>query len=179
LAIQTATGGYLKVDKGRVLTTTTTNNFDFLLEPSTPTPEYTPPEHVGPNLKSAVQMTPKKFANAVLDVFDALGGASWLMTQAKADPKSFLDLLKRMIPKSVQLDDLQGIKINLIDQFGTEVQIQTQRDTATPLEPGQLQIATGGSPPSDPASSTGQKETHTDKKTQDFDFNIDIKDTFV
>lgn len=93
-----------------------------------------PPEaerYVGPNLDTATKMTPKKFAHSVLEVFDKLGGASWLLMQAQIDPKSFLELLKRMIPKSVQLDDLQGIQINLIDQFGNTVQIQTGGETAT------------------------------------------------
>lgn len=143
------------------------NNFDFLVEPQLP-PDSTP-EYIGPNIKTAVRMTPKKFALSVLEVFDKLGGASWLMTQAEADPHAFLDLLKRMIPKSIQLEDLHGIQVNLIDQFGNEVQIQTG-DTAPPLQKsGQLRIATGGSPPSDLASSTGQKELP----------SMEIKDIFT
>lgn len=121
-------------------------NFDFLEapdeEPLAPQPDY-----VGPNLKAATKMTPKKFANAVLEVFDRLGGASWLITQAEADPKAFLGLLQRMIPKSIQLDDLQGVQINLIDQFGNRVEIETKSHIAEHSE-----TATGGSPPASPAA---------------------------
>lgn len=122
-------------------------NFDFLEatneEASTPQPDY-----VGPNLKAAAKMTPKKFANAVLEVFDRLGGASWLITQAEADPKAFLSLLQRMIPKSIQLDDLQGVQINLIDQFGNRVEIETTQIRDSAAEQSlQDETATSGSLP--------------------------------
>ena len=155
-------------------------DFDFLVEP-----EYTEQAetiHVGPNIKDAVKMTPRKFATAVLEVFNSLGGASWLMTQAKADPRAFIELLKKLLPKSIQLDDLPGLQINLIDQFGNEVQIstgapldtatKTSPDTATsegPAKSGQLslphEIATGGSStPSGLISSSSQKEPLIDIK---------------
>lgn len=134
-------------------------------------------EYIGPNLKNAVKMTPRKFASSVLEVFEKLGGASWLLIQAKADPKSFLDLLKKMIPKNVQLDNLSGFTINLIDQFGNKVQIDLDNEVTTPnpatcsalQESGQPSkgIATGGSPPLDLSSSTSQEDIH-----------IDLKDTF-
>ena len=98
------------------------SDFNFMTDTRGSLPDVS--EYVGPNLHAATKMTPKKFAHSVLAVFDRLGGASWLLTQAHADPKAFLDLLKRMIPKSVQLDDLQGVQINLIDQFGNTVQIK-------------------------------------------------------
>lgn len=98
-------------------------NFDFLVSPPLET-DTAEPEYVGPNIKAAAKMTPKKFAQAVLEVFDRLGGASWLIMQAQADPKAFLSLLQRLIPKSIQLDDLQGVQINLIDQFGNRIEIE-------------------------------------------------------
>lgn len=152
-----------------------TTNFDFLVSPETELSDE--PQYTGPNLSTVKKMTPKKFAQAVLEVFDKLGGASWLMIQAQADPKSFLDLLKRMIPKSVQLDDLQGIQVNLIDQFGNTIQIQTNPSEESAIsteqkESGQLQIATGGSPPLAPASSTKPGVSY------DSNFDFDIKETF-
>lgn len=152
-----------------------TPDFDFLVEPETV--EQDEPIHVGPNIGKAVKMTPRKFATAVLDVFNRLGGASWLMTQAQADPRAFIELLKKLLPKSMQLDDLPGLRINLIDQFGNEVQIDTGAppDAATGARlarSGQLplpqKIATGGSPTSSGLiSSTSQRES-----------SIDIKDIF-
>ena len=152
-----------------------TPDFDFLMEPEIV--EQDELIHVGPNIGEAVKMTPRKFATAVLDVFNRLGGASWLMIQAQADPRAFIELLKKLLPKSVQLDDLPGLRINLIDQFGNEVQIDTgaSPDAATGARlarSGQLplpqKIATGGSPTSpDSLSSTNQEK-----------FSIDIKDIF-
>lgn len=149
------------------------SDFDFLTVPN----EVIEDIYVGPNITEAVKMTPRKFATAVLDVFNRLGGASWLMTQAKADPRAFIELLKKLLPKSIQIDDLPGLQINLIDQFGNEVRISTGSapDAATSkglAKSGQLpsshEIATGGSPtPSGSLSSTSQKEP-----------SIDIKDIF-
>ena len=148
-------------------------DFDFLTD--APQPEVLPP-FVGPNLQGAVKMTPRKFAQAVLEVFNELGGASWLMTQAIADPKSFLELLKKLIPKSVQLEDLQGLQINLIDQFGNQLQIQTGASPeaaadAAHLKSGQLQSATGGNLPPLGISSSQEEPSLPDNL-------FEVKDTF-
>jgi len=113
------------------------------------------PEHVGPNLATAVKMTPRKFANSVLEVYDKLGNTSWLFNQALADPKAFLALLSKLIPKSVQLDDLAGFTVNVIDQFGARIEISKSDKPATnPPESGQLLIDTSGNPaPQNNASS--------------------------
>lgn len=149
-------------------------DFNFMTEITEPaTPEY-----IGPNLKGAVKMTPRKFASSVLEVFEKLGGTSWLLTQAQADPKSFLDLLKKLIPKNVQLDNLAGFTVNLIDQFGNEVKIDTNPATCLLSEAsGQPSddIATGGSLPLDLSSSAGQEvSTNTDTNTP----TIELKETF-
>jgi len=125
-------------------------------------------------------MTPRKFATSVLEVYNQLGGASWLITQATIDPKAFLALLAKLIPKSVQLDDLADLKVTLIDQFGatiameanttTKTQHQTtdtqhpqKYDAAPAIDPSQselsqLQIDTGGSQtPSEDNSSSPLK----------------------
>jgi hypothetical protein len=159
------------------------SDFNFIDGPIIPEDET--PQYVGPNISKVSKMTPRKFAQSVLEVFDKLGGASWLLMQATVDPKGFLDLLKKLIPKSVQLEDLQGIQINLIDQFGNEVAINTgapraQSQPKAPVpaadaisqEPGHLQIATGGNPP--PA----QKTILPEQEALSPDYEINIKDIF-
>lgn len=131
-------------------------DFNFITEPAS-VPTLSEAEYVGPNLKSAVKMTPRKFASSVLEVFEKLGGTSWLLSQAIADPKAFLDLLKKLIPKNVQLDNLAGFQVNLIDQFGNEIQIATG-DTSTGKGQPSDGIATGGNLPLDPPSSTGRED---------------------
>lgn len=164
-------------------------DFNFIEDPIIPEDET--PQYVGPNISKISKMTPRKFAQSVLEVFDKLGGASWLLTQATVDPKGFLDLLKKLIPKSVQLEDLQGIRVNLIDQFGNEVSINTNTNSmintgatcaqeeapvvaadAISQEPGHLQIATGGNPPS------AQKTILPEQEASLPDYEIDIKDIF-
>ena len=139
-------------------------NFNFLLDP--PEDIVIPSkEHIGPNLNNIGQMTPKKFAASVLEVYSQLGGASWLLMEAKANPRAFLELLKKLIPSGIQMEDLHGFSIRLIDQFGNQIEFETQtsplvRDGGVPAiapptatsgdpshESGQLdEIATGGNP---------------------------------
>ena len=105
------------------------DGFDFLLggEDAAKAQPLVPSEmSSGPNLAKVTKMTSRKFAQTVLDVFDSLGGASWLLIQAQVDPKGFLELLKKMIPNSVQMGDLQGLTVRLIDQFGNEVHIDAR-----------------------------------------------------
>lgn len=153
-------------------------DFNFMIEPAAIPVEG---EYVGPSLKNAAKMTPRKFASSVLSVFEELGGASWLLVQAKADPKSFLDLLKKLIPKNVQLDNLAGFTVNLIDQFGNEVQINTNPDPAARIAhetSGQRSAgtATGGSLPLDLSSSAGQEVPQSKKNPQDV--VVKLKETF-
>lgn len=160
----------------------TNSDFDFLTDAPKPSEhEELSPEYMGPGLSTVTKMTPRKFANSVLEVYEKLGGTSWLFIQAAADPKAFLDLLKKLIPKSVQLDDLTGISVTLIDQFGNKMQIETGQQMGdapmaaipdsgnSPKESGQLQIATGGSQPPVLNSSAEQEAPSP---------NIDIKDMF-
>lgn len=169
---------------------------DFLFDSEPPKEE---PIYVGPNIKDTVTMTPRKFAQSVLEVFTKLGGTSWLMVQAQADPRAFLELLKKLIPKSVQLDDLTGLQVSLIDQFGNEIHINKHDSGAPPdaaisskpTKSGQLpllEIATGGSPssdqgipddqemlPSEPVTSAGSKESSISNKPSP---EINIKNIF-
>lgn len=138
------------------------DGFDFLLggEDAAKAQPLVPSEmSSGPNLAKVTKMTSRKFAQTVLDVFDSLGGASWLLIQAQVDPKGFLELLKKMIPNSVQMGDLQGLTVRLIDQFGNEVHIDARGPTShpasaaiaasgdlTPRSGQPIEIATGGTP---------------------------------
>ena len=112
-------------------------------------------------LSKLVKMTPRKFAQSVLDVFEELGGMVWLLSQARVDPRGFLDLLKKILPRNIQAEGLEGITVRLVDQYGNAIEIDTHRggqpaatggDFSTPQgtrssESGQLQIATSGNPP--------------------------------
>ena len=118
-------------------------------EPLIPTIE----EPIG-ELSKLAKMTPRKFAQSVLDVFEELGGMMWLLTQAKIDPRGFLDLLKKILPRNIQAEGLEGITVRLVDQYGNAIEIDTHRGgqpVATggnlSSESGQLQIATSGNPP--------------------------------
>ena len=133
------------------------NDFDFIFSTEeTPEMDSVKPEYTGPNLSQVVKMTPKKFATSVLEVYEQLGGASWLLLEAKANPRGFLELLKKMIPSGIQMDDLHGFSIRLIDQFGNEVIMEKSPGgvpaIAPPLaasdaaRPGQPETATGGNP---------------------------------
>lgn len=143
------------------------NDFNFLLEPEVQIDQKPQPQFVGPNLNGVTKMTPKQFASSVLEVYNLLGGASWLLTEAKANPRAFLELLKKMIPSGIQMEDLHGFSIRLIDQFGNQIEIDASggvpaiapppaaRGDQSSHEPGQLnqiapkahtEIATGGNP---------------------------------
>jgi hypothetical protein len=63
------------------------------------------------------KMTPKKFAQSVLRAFDRLGGEAWLIDQATADPRAFITLLQRVLPKTIDLDGANDLIIQLIDTF--------------------------------------------------------------
>ena len=126
-------------------------DFNFIVdsEPLIPIIE----EPVG-ELSKIAKMTPRKFAQSVLDVFEELGGMVWLLSQAKVDPRGFLDLLKKILPRNIQAEGLEGITVRLVDQYGNAIEIDTHRGgqpvaTGGDVSPesGQLQIATSGNPP--------------------------------
>ena len=130
-------------------------DFDFIVD-STDKQEPLIPKVEEPigELSKLAKMTPRKFAQSVLDVFEELGGMIWLLSQAKVDPRGFLDLLKKILPRNIQAEGLEGITVRLVDQYGNAIEIDTHRGgqpvaTGGDLssESGQLQIATSGNPP--------------------------------
>lgn len=131
-----------------------TDDFNFIIDPVNKTEPLIPAvEEPNGNLSKLAKMTPRKFAQSVLDVFEELGGMMWLLTQAKTDPRGFLDLLKKILPRNIQAEGLEGITVRLVDQYGNAIEIDTHMG-GQPVaaggnlspESGQLQIATGGTP---------------------------------
>ena len=89
------------------------------------------------------KMTPRKFGQTILKVFGDLGGADWLLLQARADPRGFIELLKKILPRQIEMDNLDGLTVLLRDQYGNELEINPLgRVSPTP--------ATGGNPSSEP-----------------------------
>ena len=126
-------------------------DFNFIIdEPEKEEPLV--PEVVNSTLS---KMTPRKFGQAILEVFGRIGGVDWLVLQATADPRGFIELLKKILPRQIEMDNLDGLTVLLRDMYGNEVEVNTLgRASPTPATggdlasgPGQpLQIATGGNP---------------------------------
>ena len=115
-------------------------------------PEILPPiEPIG-TLSKIVKMTPRRFAQTVLDVFDRLGGLEWLLAQAIIDPRGYLELLKKILPSNIQAEGLEGITVLLRDTYGNTLEVGVGGGqpvvTGGDHSPrsGQPQIATGGNP---------------------------------
>ncbi len=126
-------------------------DFDFIVDPE---PQLLNAEEPAGELSKLAKMTPRKFAQSVLDVFEELGGMVWLLSQARVDPRGFLDLLKKILPRNIQAEGLEGITVRLVDQYGNAIEIDTHQGgqpvaTGGDLSPevGPLQIATSGNPP--------------------------------
>ncbi len=129
-----------------------TDDFNFIVDP--PKEEKLVPEIV--NDVDLGNMTPRKFGQTILKVFGMLGGAEWLLIQAAADPRGFIELLKKILPRQIEMDNLDGLTVLLRDQYGNELEVNTLgRASPRPatsgkpqlMEPGQPpQIATGGNP---------------------------------
>ena len=101
-------------------------DFDFAAETEPIIPEVI----AGTNLKALKRMTRKKFRQGILNVYQRLGGDMWLLQQAQVDPKSFLEMLKKLIPTNVNLDQIDGFQITLIDKYGSQVKIEKQSSSS-------------------------------------------------
>ena len=130
-------------------------NFNFIIDDITKPDELLIPEVLDTELSKLVKMTPRKFGQAILDVFDKLGGIEWLLGQAQIDPRGFIELLKKVLPKTIQAEGLDGLTVLLRDQYGNTLEVNTLGRTSpvpaasgdTPaLGSGHPQIATGGNP---------------------------------
>ncbi len=86
----------------------------------------------GPNLTQIKKMSPRQFAQGVLNVYQELGGDSWLLSQARLDPKSFIEILKKILPNSIALDNLSDFQITLVNRFGDKIEIESTSDDRNP-----------------------------------------------
>ena len=126
----------------------TDTDFNFITEDEEP-PLI--PEVVNADTELA-KMTPRKFGQTILAVFGRLGGAQWLQQQAVIDPRGFTELLKKILPRQIEMDNLDGLTVLLRDQYGNTLEVTagggqpvvTGGDHSP--RPGQSQIATGGNP---------------------------------
>lgn len=136
-------------------------DFNFIVDPADELrdkqepsiPEVLTPQVQEGELSKIAKMTPRKFAQSVLDVFQELGGMVWLLGQATTDPRGFIELLKKILPRNIQAEGLEGITVRLVDQYGNAIEIDTHRGgqpvaTGGDISPGfgRPQIATSGNP---------------------------------
>ncbi len=124
---------------------TTLEDFDFMADP----PKEEPPldQHPDRTPVSKPKLTTNKdFAQAVLNVFDKLGREEWLLTQAQIDPKSYLNMLSKMIPKSIDAEDLQGLTLVIVDQYhhGDKIVHMPHDSTRSPALPASAARHGGG-----------------------------------
>jgi hypothetical protein len=81
-----------------------------------PDPEPDLPQENGPGaLPIAKNLTPREMVQSVLRVYQQLGAETWLLEQAKDNPREFLQIIKQMLPKDVG-DIGTDQKINIIIQ---------------------------------------------------------------
>jgi hypothetical protein len=150
------------------------DTFDFILEDeSKPLDgEYIPPNYTGPNLATISKLTKKKFGQAIFNVLERLGGEDWLYVQALADPKNFMELLKKMVPAQTVGDDLTGLVVKLIDRYAC--------GSSTPQ--GNASIAISGSrtlPPPTAVEDDGHGQPIETATGGNPDVDIEIKDTYA
>jgi hypothetical protein len=157
-------------------------DFDFLntsAEADAPplTPEVLADMEHGPNLQAVNGMTRKKFTQGVLNVYQALGGDMWLLQQAQIDPKSFIDMLKKMVPTNMSLDQMDGFEITVIDRYGNQATLSPRESGS---DPKPLRTAPHGGPegtPSDLAiterfSPALPSQTVPTERSKGFDFEV-------
>lgn len=131
-------------------------DYDFLIEDEKPkTPDIVSPNYSGPNLTPLKKLSRKALGKDVLQVFHKLGGQDWLYAQADADPKGFLELLKKMVPTQSTIDDLQEITVKLINKYGESAEIHAT--TGRILPPPRSGAAAGGNGPGQPTADKDER----------------------
>ena len=153
--------------------TSTFEDFDFMAEPKEAEHSLDKPDGYAPPSGKLALMTNKDLAQSMLNVFDELGREAWLLTQAKIDPKGFMTMLSKMIPKSIDADDLQGLSITLVDQYitGNEKVLIVRDVPRSPALPASAARPGGG--PSELGRPASQFETATSGNP-----DIEVIDTF-
>ena len=131
----------------------TESDFNFIVDDPKEKPLV--PEVIDESESKIVDMTPRKVGQIILQAFDQIGGVKWLVGQAHIDPRGFIELLKKVLPKTIQAEGFDGLTVVLKDMYGNQIEVNTLgRASPTPaiggevvpLRPGQPQIATGGNP---------------------------------
>jgi hypothetical protein len=56
-------------------------------------------EELGPGTLPAPKVSPRELAGSIMRVYHHLGGDSWLLSQARSNPREFMQLLKTVLPK--------------------------------------------------------------------------------
>jgi hypothetical protein len=135
------------------------SDFNFIVD-ETGKEEPLVPEIVDDSESKIAKMSPRKVGQIILEAFDQIGGVKWLVGQAHIDPRGFIELLKKVLPKTIQAEGFDGLTVVLRDQYGNQMEVSTLRNNdlgraspvpaiggeVVPLRPGQPQIATGGNP---------------------------------
>ena len=118
-------------------------DYNFLVAPEDPLPTIGVSVDPPTLLKD---FTPKMFLKDVGKAYKEIGGLQWLIGQAQAQPAEFMKLLQKMMPKTVDLDLMEGTKITLVDTFsGQSVEIAGPAGPGEPDGPAG-ETATGGTP---------------------------------
>lgn len=95
---------------------------DFLNPNITPvSPEV---EYHGPNTKSLKKMSRKQVIQDFLDVYAEKDmGKEIIRAHMRSDPKSFFDVLKKLIPSNLGIDAAEMLHIQMIDRYGNEINV--------------------------------------------------------
>lgn len=104
--------------------------FDFLTDkPKEPlTPEVV---FHGPNTKSLAKKSRRDVIQDFIDVYYEEHGKELIRAHMKHDPKSFFDVLKKLIPNNMSLEGMEGFTINLVDRYGNSIEIEKNPEKAS------------------------------------------------
>jgi hypothetical protein len=80
-------------------------------------------------LSSLAKLSPKELAQSIIEVYQRLGGVEWLLAEAQANPKSFFELLKKVMPTNIKVDGLDNLSVTLVNAFVPGGLPQTERLT--------------------------------------------------
>lgn len=119
-------------------------DYNFMVAPDDPPPiigvTSELPQHLG-------KFTPKMFLQDVGKAYKELGGLQWLIIQAKVAPAEFMKLLQKMMPKTLDLDLMEGTTITLIDRFsGQSIEIAGPSGPAAGPQPTSPLLPDGSQP---------------------------------
>lgn len=83
-------------------------------------------DYHGPNTKSLKVMSRKQVIQDFLDVYAEKDmGKQIIRAHMRSDPKSFFDVLKKLIPSNLGIDAAEMLHIQLIDRYGNEINVST------------------------------------------------------